>query len=105
MRKQKIDVQRAAVALFAEKGFAATGIRELGNAAGLNSATLYHHVGGKQELLVIAQAETPSAQKSENKKRVQKARPPQRASAAAKASSGSSKGWDVRKFWKEQDDE
>lgn len=52
MRRQKVDVQRAAVALFAEKGFAATGIRELGSAAGLNSATLYHHVGGgKKELL------------------------------------------------------
>lgn len=52
MRKQKLDVQRAAVALFAKKGFAATGIRELGGAAGLNSATLYHHVGGgKEELL------------------------------------------------------
>lgn len=52
VRKQKVDVQRAAVALFARKGFAATGIRELGSAAGLNSATLYHHVGGgKEELL------------------------------------------------------
>lgn len=46
------DVQRAAVALFAAKGFAATGIRELGAAAGINSATLYHHAGGgKSELL------------------------------------------------------
>ena len=46
------DVQRAAVALFAAKGFAATGIRELGSAVGVNSGTLYHHAGGgKPELL------------------------------------------------------
>jgi AcrR family transcriptional regulator len=46
------DVQRAAVALFAAKGFAATGIRELGSTVGVNSGTLYHHAGGgKPELL------------------------------------------------------
>lgn len=50
MRKQ--DVEQAAVALFAQKGFAATGIRELGAAVGINSATLYHYAGGgKEELL------------------------------------------------------
>ena len=45
-------VQRAGVSLFATKGFAATGIRELGSAVGLNSATLYHYVGSKEDLLV-----------------------------------------------------
>ncbi|MER5625742.1 TetR/AcrR family transcriptional regulator [Streptosporangium sp. NPDC002544] len=45
------QIQRAAVRLFAERGFAATGIREIGRAAGLNSATLYHYAGGKEELL------------------------------------------------------
>jgi len=45
-------VQQAAVALFAARGFAATGIRELGAAAGINSATLYHYVGSKEDLLV-----------------------------------------------------
>jgi TetR/AcrR family transcriptional regulator, cholesterol catabolism regulator len=46
------DVQRAAVALFAAKGFAATGIRELAATLGINSGTLYHHAGGgKPELL------------------------------------------------------
>jgi AcrR family transcriptional regulator len=54
MRTQKRDVQRAAVALFAQKGFAATGIRELGSAAGINSATLYHHIGGGKEALLAA---------------------------------------------------
>jgi AcrR family transcriptional regulator len=45
------DVRRAAVALFAQRGYAGTGIRELGRAAGLTSATLYHYAGGKEELL------------------------------------------------------
>jgi AcrR family transcriptional regulator len=46
-------VQRAAVNLFATKGFAATGIRELGAEAGINSATLYHYVGSKESLLAL----------------------------------------------------
>ncbi|WP_313810487.1 TetR/AcrR family transcriptional regulator [Glutamicibacter sp.] len=46
------QVQQAAVACFARQGYTATGIRELGAAVGLNSATLYHYVGGKQELLL-----------------------------------------------------
>lgn len=45
-------VQQAAVLLFARQGFAATGIRELGGAAGINSATIYHYAGSKEELLV-----------------------------------------------------
>jgi len=45
------EIQQAAVWLFARKGYAATGIRELGRAAGVNSATLYHYTGGKEELL------------------------------------------------------
>jgi AcrR family transcriptional regulator len=46
------DVQRAAVRLFAERGFAATGIRDIGREVGINSATLYHHAGTKEILLV-----------------------------------------------------
>ncbi|WP_344033614.1 TetR/AcrR family transcriptional regulator [Paeniglutamicibacter psychrophenolicus] len=45
-------VQQAAVLLFARQGFAATGIRELGASAGINSATIYHYTGSKEELLV-----------------------------------------------------
>jgi AcrR family transcriptional regulator len=44
-------IQRTAVRLFAGRGFAATGIREISRGAGLNSATLYHYAGGKEELL------------------------------------------------------
>jgi AcrR family transcriptional regulator len=45
------EVLRAAVRLFAARGYAATGIRDLGREAGLNSATLYHYTSGKEELL------------------------------------------------------
>ncbi|TCO62440.1 TetR/AcrR family transcriptional regulator [Actinocrispum wychmicini] len=44
-------IQRTAVGLFAVRGFAATGIREISRGANLNSATLYHYAGGKEELL------------------------------------------------------
>lgn len=43
---KKLHVLQSAVRLFAHQGFGATGIRELGAAAGLNSATLYHYAGG-----------------------------------------------------------
>lgn len=52
-RQRQIQILQAAVRLFAQKGFAATGIRELSTAVGLNSATLYHYTGtgGKEEIL------------------------------------------------------
>ncbi len=42
----------AALTLFAGKGFAATGIREIADAASLSTATLYHYMGTKEDLLV-----------------------------------------------------
>ena len=45
-------VQAAALALFAERGYHGTGIRQLADAAGLSSASLYHYMGTKEELLV-----------------------------------------------------
>jgi AcrR family transcriptional regulator len=44
-------VRRAAVKLFADKGFHGTGIRELAREAGLSSASLYHYMGTKEDLL------------------------------------------------------
>ncbi|GAB3874263.1 TetR/AcrR family transcriptional regulator [Kibdelosporangium lantanae] len=46
-------IQRAAVRLFADHGFAATGIRDISRSAGLNSAMIYHHTGGKEQLLAV----------------------------------------------------
>ena len=37
--------------LFAEKGFHATGVAELGRETGLGSGALYHYIGSKEELL------------------------------------------------------
>jgi AcrR family transcriptional regulator len=45
-------IQAAALALFAERGFHGTGIRDLAERAGLSSATLYHYMGTKEDLLV-----------------------------------------------------
>lgn len=44
-------VRGAAIELFAERGFHAIGIRDLAERAGLSSATLYHYMGTKEELL------------------------------------------------------
>lgn len=38
--------------LFAARGYAATGIREIADEAGLTTAALYHHMGSKQDLLL-----------------------------------------------------
>jgi len=45
-------VIRAATQLFAKKGFAATGIREIAENAGLSTSSLYHYMGTKEELLL-----------------------------------------------------
>ena len=45
-------VARAALQLFAEKGFHGTGIRDLAQAAGLTTSTLYHYMETKDDLLV-----------------------------------------------------
>lgn len=41
----------AALKLFSEKGFAATSIRDISNAANLTSASLYYYVDNKKDLL------------------------------------------------------
>lgn len=45
-------LRRAAVQLFAEKGYTATGIREIAKRTGLTSATLYHYTPSKEALLI-----------------------------------------------------
>jgi AcrR family transcriptional regulator len=41
----------SALRLFASKGFEAVGIRELADAAGMTSASIYYHTGSKDDLL------------------------------------------------------
>ena len=43
-------MERAGV-LFYERGFAATSIRDIADAVGISSSTLYHHFTNKQEVL------------------------------------------------------
>lgn len=52
-----------ATALFAERGFAATTLQDVADAAGLSRAALYHYVANKDELLaklVHERAEEPA---------------------------------------------
>jgi AcrR family transcriptional regulator len=51
-------VHEAALRLFAQKGFAATGIREIAEAAGVSSGALYHYMGTKHDLLLAINAST-----------------------------------------------
>lgn len=41
----------AALTLFAEYGYAATGIRDIARRSGMSSAAMYHYFGSKQDLL------------------------------------------------------
>lgn len=44
-------IVRAAVELFADKGFHGTGVAEIGDRAGIQRGALYYHIGSKEELL------------------------------------------------------
>jgi AcrR family transcriptional regulator len=44
-------ITTAAIDLFATKGFTGTGIRELAERVGISTASLYHHIGSKDDLL------------------------------------------------------
>jgi AcrR family transcriptional regulator len=48
--EKREKILTAAKNAFAQKGFAAVGIREIAKAAGLNSATLYHYFKNKDEI-------------------------------------------------------
>ena len=49
--KRKEEIQTAAAKLFGEKGFNASSVRDIANAVGLGAASLYNHMGSKDELL------------------------------------------------------
>jgi AcrR family transcriptional regulator len=49
--KRKEEIQSAAARLFGEKGFAASSVRDIAHAVGLGAASLYNHMGSKDELL------------------------------------------------------
>ena len=45
-------ILREAATLIAQRGYHGASMRDLGKAVGLQMASLYHHFGSKQELLV-----------------------------------------------------
>jgi TetR/AcrR family transcriptional regulator len=49
---RRAELFAAAVAVFAERGYRATSMRELAQAVGLSKSALYHYVRSKEELLV-----------------------------------------------------
>jgi AcrR family transcriptional regulator len=58
MRKVDNRIWDAAIRLFASKGFAATGIREIAEEAGLSVSAMYYYVNNKEELLVQIMRDT-----------------------------------------------
>jgi AcrR family transcriptional regulator len=52
MTDTRTQIRQAALARFVHHGFAATGIRDIAAAAGLTTASLYHYIGTKDDLLV-----------------------------------------------------
>src|ERR1700733_13353454 len=49
------DVIDLAAELFANKGYAGTGIAEIGRAVGLGTGALYYYIGSKENLLIEIQ--------------------------------------------------
>lgn len=47
----------AAVRLFHERGFHATSMQEIADSVGLQKGSLYHYIGGKEDLLVVIMME------------------------------------------------
>src|SRR5215471_14001655 len=50
-RKRDEEVYAAALRLFTEKGYHATSMQDIAAAVGLYKGSLYHYIGGKDELL------------------------------------------------------
>ena len=48
---RKEEIQFAAAKLFGKKGFAASSVRDIAQEVGLGAASLYNHMGSKDELL------------------------------------------------------
>ncbi len=48
---RKEEIQIAAAKLFGEKGFAASSVRDIAKSVGMGAASLYNHMGSKDELL------------------------------------------------------
>ncbi len=51
MTNRKLEILTLAQHLFKERGYSATSVRDIAKAAGVEAASLYSHINGKEELL------------------------------------------------------
>jgi TetR/AcrR family transcriptional regulator, cholesterol catabolism regulator len=51
MSARREELTRVAARLFAERGYEATSLADLAGALGIQKASLYHHIGSKEDLL------------------------------------------------------
>src|SRR2546422_8061974 len=51
MSARREELTRAAARLFADRGYHATSLADLAEALGIQKASLYHHIGSKEDLL------------------------------------------------------
>ena len=51
MTERKLEIVQLAQRLFKEKGYTATSVRDIAHASGVEPASLYSHINGKEDLL------------------------------------------------------
>ncbi|HYF81370.1 MAG TPA: TetR/AcrR family transcriptional regulator [Symbiobacteriaceae bacterium] len=54
---KQAEIMAAAVRLFHEQGFHATSMQDIADSVGLQKGSLYHYIGGKEDLLVVIMME------------------------------------------------
>lgn len=53
VRQRREEIAKAALSLFLSKGYMSTTTREISEAAGIGTGTLYHYIGSKEDILAM----------------------------------------------------